>query len=112
MEYLSKLVPQARLQLPPPTLGPPSAATVVLFMADSKPDPTLLLVWGSCSRTIQRFGEKSPDMVPQISITIGFQKKNSSDLDMGQCPKLKSDEFSFETLYLFRRKSRFCVKNR
>ena len=45
MEYLSKLVPQARLQLPPPTLGTPSAATVVLFIADSKPDPTLLLVW-------------------------------------------------------------------
>ena len=28
-----------------------------------------------------------------ISITIGFQTKNSSDLDVGRRPELKSDEF-------------------
>ena len=69
-----------------------------------------VIPFGSCSRTIQRFGKKSPDMVPQISITIGFQKKNSSDLDMGQCPKLKSDEFFFWNPLLVSEIALLCKK--
>ena len=49
-------------------------------------------------------------MVPQISITIGFQKKNSSDLDMGQCPKLKSDKFFFWNPLLIPEIAILCLK--
>ena len=82
-----------RIRIPNPRIRTQYARRKSEYVRYVRHRATHIQIAGSGSHKVPYVLVNSAASSGHISITIGFQTKNSSDLDVGRRPELKSDEF-------------------